>query len=359
MSSEKRAASDSFGSQSLVKRQRSAIDIGKENGGALSRSGQTNGTLLHGGNRTSGLKAPVMELNGHSGEVFATKFDPSGQHIASGSMDRSILLWRTFGECENYGILNGHKGAVLDLCWSRDSQAIFSASSDSMIGSWDLETGQKIRWLVGHEATINCLDISKRGEEILYSACDDGYIGIWDPRQKLAVAYMEDEFPATAVAAAEAGNELFSGGIDNVIKVWDLRKKAVAYTMLGHTDTITSLALSPDSQWLASKGMDSTVRMWDIRPFAPAERQTRAFDGAAIGLERNLVRASWDSGGRRIACGSGDGSVVIWEAASGKLVYKLPGHRGSVNDVQFHPGPEAIVLSGSSDRSILLGELGR
>jgi Prp8 binding protein len=59
--------------------------------------------------RTSGLDAPIMELTGeiswpislytranieallgHSGEVFATRFDPTAQHIASGSMDRSI-----------------------------------------------------------------------------------------------------------------------------------------------------------------------------------------------------------------------------------------------------------------------------
>lgn len=30
---------------------------------------------------------------GHSGEVFATRFDPTGQHIASGSMDRSISAY--------------------------------------------------------------------------------------------------------------------------------------------------------------------------------------------------------------------------------------------------------------------------
>lgn len=31
-----------------------------------------------------------MQLSGHSGEVFASKFDPTGNNIASGSMDRSI-----------------------------------------------------------------------------------------------------------------------------------------------------------------------------------------------------------------------------------------------------------------------------
>lgn len=40
--------------------------------------------------RTSGLQAPVMELTGHSGEIFSAKFDPTGNLIASAGMDRSI-----------------------------------------------------------------------------------------------------------------------------------------------------------------------------------------------------------------------------------------------------------------------------
>lgn len=36
-----------------------------------------------------------MELSGHSGEVFCAKFDPNGNYIASGSMDRSICEWNS------------------------------------------------------------------------------------------------------------------------------------------------------------------------------------------------------------------------------------------------------------------------
>lgn len=42
--------------------------------------------------RTSALQEPVMQLTGHSGEVFTAKFDPTGNLIASGSMDRSIRM---------------------------------------------------------------------------------------------------------------------------------------------------------------------------------------------------------------------------------------------------------------------------
>jgi WD40 repeat protein len=156
------------------------------------------------------------------------------------------------------------------------------------------------------------------------------------------VTYIQTDFPITAICLAEAGNELFTGGIDNDIKVWDLRKQAVTYTLLGHTDTVTSLQMSPDNQTLLSNAHDSTVRTWDVRPFAPADRRIQTYDGAPTGQERNLLKASWDSTGEKIAAGSGDQSVAIWETRTGKLLNKLPGHRGTVNDVRFHPRGEPI-----------------
>jgi Prp8 binding protein len=284
------------------------------------------------------------------------------------------VLWRTNGDCENYGVLTGHKGAVLDLQWARDSTILYSASADMHLASWDLDSGQRIRRYVGHEEIVNTMDISKRGEELLISGSDDGSIRFWDPRSKNAADHIETDYPITAIAISEAGNEIYSGGIDNDIKVWDVRKKAVVYELLGHQDTVTGLRISPDSQSLLSYAMDSTARTWDIRPFAPTERGIRTFDGAQIGIEKNLIRASWDPAGKQVAVGSGDGSVVIWSNDTGKLMYKLPGHKGTVNCAEFAPETEPLsmsshkggtcpgangdlVLSASSDRTLLLGEL--
>ncbi|KAA8565025.1 hypothetical protein EYC84_010790 [Monilinia fructicola] len=280
MSSGKRPASESFGSsQMVVKRQ----NIGNESTALATTNGSTgNGALIQAA-RTSGLQAPVMQLEGHSGEVFAAKFDPNGNYIASGSMDRSI-------------------------------RPCFSASADMHLASWDLETGTRIRRHVGHEEVINCMDISKRGEELLISGSDDGYIGIWDPRTKAAVDFIPTEFPVTAVALAEAGNELYSGGIDNDIKVWDMRRKAV----------------------FAHGTYD---------PLRQLKRHLRTFDGAPSGMEKNLIRASWDSTGKKIAAGAGDGTAVVWNNESGKILYKLPGHKGTVNCAELSPGKDPIILT--------------
>jgi Prp8 binding protein len=272
-------------------------------------------------------------------------------------LDDQTVLWNAHGECQNYGVLTGHRAAILDLQWSRDSSILFSASADSHIASWDLDSGTRIRRYVGHEEVVNAMDISKRGEELLVSGSDDSSIGIWDPRTKAAVSYLQAEYPVTAVAVSETGNEIYSGGIDNDIRVWDVRAQSVVYSMLGHNDTITSLRVSPDSQSLLSYSLDSTARTWDIRPFAPTERHIRAFDGANPGLEKNLVRASWDPSGKRIVVGAGDGTVVAWSSDTGKMVCKLPGHRGAVNCAELAPGPIPILASASSDRRLLLGEL--
>ena len=273
-------------------------------------------------------------------------------------MDRSILLWRTYGSCDNYGILKGHRAAVLDLAWSRSSEYIFSASADTTVASWDLESGLRIRRHEGHTEIVNALAAIPRGEEVLISGSDDGCVGVWDARVKRAVDFIETEFPVTAVAVAEAGNEIYTGGIEGDVKVYDVRKKEVVYRMAGHTDTITSLAVSPDAQSLLSYSHDGLARTWDIKPFAPVDRSLKTYSGAPVGIERNLVRASWDAKGERVAVGSGDGSVCIWDRKTAKLVYKLPGHKGTVNDVRFSPGGDPIILSGSSDRNLLLGELG-
>lgn len=100
--------------------------------------------------------------------------------------------------------------------------------------------------------------------------------------------------------------------------------------------------MSPDNQTLLSNAHDSTVRTWDVRPFAPSDRRIRTYDGAPTGQERNLLKASWDFKGEKIAAGSGDQSVAVWETRTGKLLHKLPGHRGAVNDVRFHPLGEPV-----------------
>lgn len=48
--------------------------------------------------------------------------------------------------------------------------------------------------------------------------------------------------------------------------------------------------------------------------------------------------------------------VYVWNVATTKILFKLPGHKGCVNEVVFHP-KEPIIASCSNDKTVFLGEL--
>jgi Prp8 binding protein len=297
-----------------------------------------------------------MQLTGHEGEIYSGKFSPSGATLATASFDRKIFLWNVFGECENFGVLQGHTGAVLELAYSADGSLLFTAATDKTGGIWDIETGTRRRKLKEHTSIVNSCCSTGRGVQHVVTGSDDGTVKLWDTRHKSSVQTFQNTYQVTAVAFGDNTQQIFSGGLDNDIKVWDLRKNELLYILRGHLDTVTGLAVSADGSYLLSNSMDNTVRIWDIRPFAPVERQLKSLDGSQHGFEKNLIKCCWSPDGSLVAAGSADRFVYVWDTVNRRIMYKLPGHKGSVNGVHFHP-QEPILVSVSSDKTVFLGEL--
>lgn len=55
---------------------------------------------------------------------------------------------------------------------------MYTASADSLLASWDVDSKTRIRRYVGHEDIVNTMDITRRGPEMLVSGSDDGTIGV-------------------------------------------------------------------------------------------------------------------------------------------------------------------------------------
>ncbi|KAG4107911.1 WD40 repeat-like protein [Neocallimastix lanati (nom. inval.)] len=306
--------------------------------------------------RTSGLFAPIIQLSGQEGELNTCKFSTSGDYIASGSFDRTIFLWNTYGECKNYNVLKGHSGAILEVDWSQDEKFIYSASTDKTVGVWDALTGERLKRMKGHQNIVNSVCASSTSNDTLVTSGDDNLINIWDIRTKGPVNTIEEKYQVIASCWSLDGNTVFSGGIDNHVKAWDIRTNALLYTLKGHTDTITCLRISPDGNQLLSNSMDNRVMTWNVKSFVSGERFNKCFEGAPHGFEKNLIKSCWSSDGLFIASGSGDRSVTIWNSNTQTIAYKLPGHKGCVNEVDWHP-KEPIVLSCSNDKTMFLGEI--
>lgn len=309
--------------------------------------------------RTSNMEAPIMLLKGHEGEVYTAKFHPEGQFLASAGFDRQIYLWKVYDECDNIHIFSpSHSGAIVDLQFTPDGNKFVTASTDKTVGLFDTITCQRIKRFKGHTGFVNSVSPvqSSKGPPLVASASDDCSVKIWDCRRKNPCSNLNSTYQVTAVTFGESAEQLVSAGIDNVVKIWDLRKGTrPSVEMTGHNDTVTGLSLSPDGSYVLSNAMDNTLRIWDVRPFASDERCVKIITGHKHNFEKNLLHCAWSPDGAMVAAGSADRFVYVWDTTTRKILYKLPGHLGSVNDVDFHK-VEPIVLSAGSDKQIFLGE---
>ena len=108
----------------LAKRSRNELIATQSKDGAVVQSGAP---------RTSNMDAPIMLLTGHEGEIYSAKFHPGGDFLASAGMERNILFWKVYGECENFHVMSpSHSGAIVDLHFTHDGGHIFTASTGSV-----------------------------------------------------------------------------------------------------------------------------------------------------------------------------------------------------------------------------------
>jgi WD40 repeat protein len=115
----------------------------------------------------------------------------------------------------------------------------------------------------------------------------------------------------------------------------------------GHTRPVMAVAISPDGQHIVSGGSDGTVRVWDLA----SGRLERTPEGHTGKVEAVAVTADG-----RIVSGGDDHTVRVWHLASGHLERTLKRHTGRVVAVAVTADGQHIV-SGSDDGTVRVWNL--
>ncbi|MEJ2118417.1 MAG: WD40 repeat domain-containing protein [Alphaproteobacteria bacterium] len=139
-----------------------------------------------------------------------------------------------------------------------------------------------------------------------------------------------------SVAFSPDGRTALSGSKDNTLKLWDVASGKELRTFTGHSNPVHSVAFSPDGRTALSGSKDNTSRtyyddltvptssedcklkLWDVA----SGREIRTFEGVSFWVRS----VAFSPDGRNALSGDENRTLKLWDVASGKEIRTFKGH---------------------------------
>lgn len=272
----------------------------------------------------SGQHIRKFGTNGYGTRV---RFQGKEQHLVAIEGDGTIRVWDVEREKEIQTIrlpsLSKRNLIFFSMTFSPDGKRLATTSWANPIRVWQVDTGKRIQTIDQGKL----LDMSKElafspDGNIIASVMHYG-IQLWEATSgQLLQNILGDWEGVNSPTFSPDGKHLAFGGYG--LRIVELESGIERTLEDGHTEEVTSLAFSPNSDLLVSGSHDNTVRLWNVG----SARELRRFRGH--GEEVNAVAFSPD--GKVVAsAGYGDStplghdrhcSVILWNAATGRKVFE-------------------------------------
>ena len=274
----------------------------------------------------------LKTLTGHSGYVSGVAFDASGGRLASASADSTVKLW----EVDSGRLIHSLEGPsriVFGVAFDASGGRLASASADHTIKLWDTDSGRLIHSLNGHIDVLRGVALDASGGR-LASASRDNTMKLWDADSgRLIHSLNGHSNTVMSVAFDASGGRVASGSTDKTVMLWEADSGRLIHSLDGHSGNVYGVAIDTTTDQLASASLDNTVKLWDL----DSGRLLRTLEGHTG--EVHAVAFSPD--GRLLASKGGDTTIRIWNCATWETVAVVPTVMSSWQErpLAFHPDP--------------------
>ncbi|HEV7998685.1 MAG TPA: serine/threonine-protein kinase [Planctomycetaceae bacterium] len=148
--------------------------------------------------------------------------------------------------------------------------------------------------------------------------------------------------PVYYVCVSPSGQYLAAAGKDATIRIYDLVSSDLTLSIETHQIEVNGLAFSPNGTTLASAGDDGTIGLWEIDWKQSKAQRLRSIKAHPY----QAFNVLYTRDGRTLISAGRDTEIRLWDAASGRSVGVLAGHRDTTGSIVLHPSGKWIASAG-------------
>jgi WD40 repeat protein len=275
--------------------------------------------------------------------IFTAAFSPDGKKLATGDRYGAVRLWKP-ETGEPAGSWTVAPRFVRDLAFTPDGKQLACGDWEGGLKLCDVATGKVRATFRGFARGISVLALNSDGTRLVAGG-QDRVIRVWDVATGALLHQFQGHRGHTHGVGFQLGTgRVVSAGYDGTIKVWDPDRDSEAVILSGNRLEVAALAFSPDSDWLAAAEGDQghpwlagAVQLWDARSFKKGPRLA-GHTGGAFGVAFMPDR-------RHLASAGADGTVRVWEVATGREVRTLKQPGAEFRSVAVHPAGAYVAAA--------------
>jgi len=281
----------------------------------------------------------IKKIDGHNEFVCSVKNSPDGKTIASASGDMTVKIW----DSRNGKYLKNifMKTVANGLCYSPDGKDIAAGGNTKIIYVFDMETWKIKLKLAGHSGAVARIVYSPDGKQIASSGVDK-QVKIWDAQTGKELYSAKYKYTIFTIAYSPDGKTLAVGGEGKQITFIDT-ETGKQTGKLANKPNVIWLAYSPDGLNLTAGCTDSKIRIWDLNK--------KKLKYTLSGHKRSLATVIYSKDGSKLYSSGWDGALCVWDALKGKLLVKKDLTYNTIYELSIHPDGDKITF-GSHDADI-------